>query len=66
VAYVKCTTQYKDAVEQTMQQIDVIKRMIDQYSDEMQYVTTAQGIYLLLYNLFDIIKIKSLYRNKIE
>lgn len=43
VAYVSCTTQHRDAVERTMQQIDVIKRLIKAYPDDLQYATTADG-----------------------
>ncbi|XP_055533700.1 dipeptidase 1-like [Wyeomyia smithii] len=44
VAYVGCGTQYRDAVERTLEQIDVIKRMIAKYPQYMQYVTSADGI----------------------
>lgn len=44
VAYVSCSTQYKDAVERTLEQIDVIKRMVAQYPKYMKYVTSADGI----------------------
>ncbi|XP_069702560.1 dipeptidase 1-like [Periplaneta americana] len=43
-AYVSCVSQYKDAVEQTMEQIDVIKRLVDKYANDMEFVTTADGI----------------------
>lgn len=43
VAYVSCKTQHKDAVARTMQQIDVIKRLIRTYADDLQYATTADG-----------------------
>lgn len=43
VAYVSCKTQHRDAVERTMQQIDVIKRLIKAYPDHLQYATTADG-----------------------
>lgn len=44
-AYVGCTTtQYKDAVETTLEQIDVIKRLTDKYPNDMAFVTTAAGI----------------------
>ncbi|XP_021925025.1 dipeptidase 1-like [Zootermopsis nevadensis] len=45
VAYVPCKSQYKDAVEQTLEQIDVIKRLIQKYPDHLQLVTTADGIW---------------------
>lgn len=41
VAYVGCETNHKDAVERTLEQIDVIKRLVDRYSDSMQLVTTG-------------------------
>lgn len=43
VAYVPCTTQHRDAVERTMAQIDVIKRLIKAYPNDLQYATTADG-----------------------
>ncbi|KAF4521298.1 hypothetical protein B566_EDAN002302 [Ephemera danica] len=45
VAYVPCgTSQYKDSVEQTLEQLDVIKRLFSQYHEHLQFVGTAQGI----------------------
>lgn len=44
VAYVGCSSQFKDAVEQTMEQIDVIKRLIRAYPDDLEYATSAQDI----------------------
>uniref|UniRef100_A0A182PEP3 Dipeptidase n=1 Tax=Anopheles epiroticus TaxID=199890 RepID=A0A182PEP3_9DIPT len=44
VAYVACDNQYKDAVERTMEQIDVIKRMVRKYPEHMKYVTSTEGI----------------------
>ncbi|XP_059622210.1 dipeptidase 1-like [Phlebotomus argentipes] len=44
VAYVSCGTQHKDAVERTMAQIDVIKRLIKKYPNDLQYATTADEI----------------------
>lgn len=43
-AYMGCSTQNKDATQLFMEQIDVIKRLVSKYSDEMSLVTTAQGI----------------------
>lgn len=51
VAYVSCKTQHKDAVERTMQQIDVIKRLIKAYPDDLQYATTADGRHLVSYTI---------------
>ncbi|XP_072374382.1 dipeptidase 2 isoform X2 [Scyliorhinus torazame] len=42
-AYVLCSSQYKDAVRLTMEQIDVIKRMCRKY-EEFNLVTTSEGI----------------------
>ena len=44
VAYVRCEHNYKDAVERTLEQIDVIKRLIKKYSNHMKYVTEADQI----------------------
>ena len=43
-AYIGCYTQYKDAVQWTLEQIDVIKRLVKQNPDDMEFVTSAQGI----------------------
>lgn len=46
VAYVSCaTTQYKDSVEQTLGQIDVIKRLAENYPNDLKFTTTADGIW---------------------
>lgn len=44
VAYVGCETNYKDAVERTLEQIDVIKRLVAKYNESMELVTEADGI----------------------
>ncbi|CAL1539767.1 unnamed protein product [Lymnaea stagnalis] len=43
-AYVSCGSQYKDAVRQSLDQVDTIKKMVARYPDVFQFVTTAQGI----------------------
>jgi hypothetical protein len=43
VASASCQTEFKDAVEQTMEQIDVIYRFLDQYRDDFQIATSAFG-----------------------
>ncbi|XP_063951321.1 dipeptidase 1-like [Lytechinus pictus] len=43
-AYTYCTSQYKDAVVHAIAQIDVIKRMVQEYPEVFEFVTTAQGI----------------------
>lgn len=45
VAYVRCAdTQYKDAVARTLEQIDVTKRIIRKYPNDLKYVHSADGI----------------------
>ncbi|XP_059849020.1 dipeptidase 1 [Hypanus sabinus] len=44
VAYTPCDTQYKDAVRQTLEQIDVIHRMCMKYPQTFQYVDSSRGI----------------------
>lgn len=43
-AYVDCSSQYKDAVLLTLRQIDVIKRLIRKYPNDLQFVTKAEDI----------------------
>lgn len=43
-AYTSCATNNKDAVRAGLDQVDVIKRFVDQYSDTFTFVTSAQGI----------------------
>ena len=42
-AYASCGAQYIDAVQQFIEQIDVIKRLAMDYPDDLTFVTTAQG-----------------------
>ncbi|PSN45618.1 Dipeptidase 3 [Blattella germanica] len=42
-AYVPCDAQYKDAVQLTLEQINVIRRLVDSYNTHLQFVTSAQG-----------------------
>lgn len=44
VAYASCDNNHKDAVERTLEQIDVIKRLVDRYPNDMMYVTEADQI----------------------
>ncbi|XP_066995805.1 dipeptidase 1 isoform X2 [Anabrus simplex] len=41
-AYVPCGSQYLDSVQLTLEQIDVIRRLVDKYPAHMQLVSTAQ------------------------
>ncbi|XP_076288819.1 dipeptidase 1 isoform X1 [Lasioglossum baleicum] len=43
-AYVSCASHYKDAVQLTLRQIDVIKRLVDRYPNDLQFVTEAKSI----------------------
>ena len=43
VAYAPCGSQHKDAVQITLEQIDLIKRLIEQYQQNLQFVMTAEG-----------------------
>lgn len=43
-AYVPCETQYKDAVRQTFEQIDVIHRMCQKYPDTFMLASSSQEI----------------------
>jgi len=43
-AYAPCGSQHKDAVQITLEQIDLIKRLVDQYSEHLQLAQTAQEI----------------------
>ncbi|KAF7212115.1 dipeptidase 1 [Nothobranchius furzeri] len=43
-AYVPCQTQYKDAVRQTLEQIDVIHRMCEKYTETFMFATSSQDI----------------------
>ncbi|XP_067000726.1 dipeptidase 1-like [Anabrus simplex] len=43
-AYVPCSAQYLDAVQLVLEQIDVIRRLVDKYPSHMTLVTTSQGI----------------------
>ncbi|TKS70249.1 Dipeptidase 1 [Collichthys lucidus] len=43
-AYVPCDTQYKDAVRQTLEQIDVVHRMCQKYPNDFMFAATSQDI----------------------
>uniref|UniRef100_A0A8C2YX07 Dipeptidase n=1 Tax=Cyclopterus lumpus TaxID=8103 RepID=A0A8C2YX07_CYCLU len=42
-AYVPCETQFKDAVRQTLEQIDVVHRMCQKYPETFMFATSSQG-----------------------
>ncbi|XP_050421020.1 dipeptidase 1-like [Adelges cooleyi] len=43
-AYVPCGRQHLDGVQTTMEQIDVIRRLAENYSGDLQLVTSVKGI----------------------
>ncbi|XP_008291322.1 dipeptidase 1-like, partial [Stegastes partitus] len=43
-AFVPCDTQYKDAVRQTLEQIDVVHRMCLKYPETFMFATSSQEI----------------------
>jgi len=43
-AYVPCDSQYKDAVRQTLEQIDVVHRMCQKYPETFMFATSSQDI----------------------
>lgn len=49
VAYVSCQIQYKDALAKTIEQIDVIRRLVKKYPSDLQLVTTADGEQLIAF-----------------
>jgi hypothetical protein len=53
-AYVGCTTQYKDAISKTWEQIDVVHRMVEANPATFEFVTSAQGPHLLVYKVWNV------------
>ena len=47
MAYAPCSAQHKDAVQVTLEQIDLIKRLVDSYPKQLQLVKTADGKFVL-------------------
>ncbi|XP_059163134.1 dipeptidase 1-like [Physella acuta] len=43
-AYVECKSQFKDAVTQSLDQIDTIKKFVARYPNVFKFVTTSDGI----------------------
>ncbi|XP_030621025.1 dipeptidase 1 [Chanos chanos] len=43
-AYVPCDTQYKDAVRQTLEQIDIVHRMCKKYPDDFMFAVSSKDI----------------------
>lgn len=42
--YVPCRAQYKDAVRSTMEQVDVVRRLVAAYPDALEWADSADGI----------------------
>lgn len=45
-AYVPCDAQYRDAVQLTFEQIDLIQRLTDKYHPQLTFCTSADGKYV--------------------
>jgi len=43
VAYTPCESQYKNSVQLTLEQVDLIKRVVRKYRDFMHLVTNSKG-----------------------
>jgi uncharacterized membrane protein len=43
VAYAPCGSQHKDAIQITLEQIDLIKRFVEQYQNNLELVTSSEG-----------------------
>ena len=43
MAYAPCGSQHKDAVQVTLEQIDLIKRFTESYPNQLMLVKTADG-----------------------
>ncbi len=43
MAYAPCGSQHKDAVQVTLEQIDLIKRLAETYSNQLRLVKTSEG-----------------------
>lgn len=41
--YTNCNSIYKDALRIHLEQVDALKRLINKNSDDMEFVTTADG-----------------------
>jgi len=44
VAYVGCNVQFKDSVREFAEQIDVIKRLVKKYPEDLEFVTSVKGL----------------------
>ena len=51
-AYVPCESQHLNAVQLTLEQIDVIKRLIDKYHRHLKFATSATGEFTFVYLIF--------------
>lgn len=50
VAYAPCGAQHKDAVQVTLEQIDLIKRMVESYPNQLELVRSADGEFIFIVN----------------
>ena len=61
-AYAPCGSQHKDAVQITLEQIDLIKRFIEQYSTNLHYVTSSAGRNVISYSQHCIVSLQLMLR----
>lgn len=45
MAYTNCASNNKDSVPQTIESVDAIIRLIDEYPNDLQFATSAAGLY---------------------
>ena len=57
VAYAPCGSQHKDAVQVTLEQIDLIKRLIGQYPGHLAFVNDSTSKNMIFYLQKQFIKI---------
>lgn len=58
-AYAPCSSQHLDAVQLTLEQIDLIRRLVNLYPQHMALVTTADGKTTLIFclNLYPLTRV---------
>ena len=61
VAYAPCGSQHKDAVQVTLEQIDLIKRLIGQYPGHLAFVNDSTSKNMIFYLQKQFIKITLSY-----
>lgn len=51
-----CSSQHLDSVQLALEQIDLIRRLVNKHSDSMVLVTTAEGTYTLCPRIYEFAK----------